>query len=215
MIQYTVSISDADAHLIDVRLELSAPDAAGQQLSLPNWIPGSYMIRDFSRNIVSIQASCEARPVPLRKLGKSTWQAPAGLASLVVEYRVYAWDLSVRAAHVDRTHAFFNGTSVYLSVKGQENEIHQVKLLRPAHDDEAVFRVATTLQAADTDHAGFGLYQAADYDDLIDHPVELGNFRQLTFAACGVTHDIVFTGDCHFDEQRVIDDLQRICEYQI
>ncbi|NND93092.1 MAG: M61 family metallopeptidase, partial [Granulosicoccus sp.] len=102
-----------------------------------------------------------------------------------------------------------------LSVQGQENELHQLRLLRPAHDNEAVFRVATTLQAEDTDPAGFGLYQAADYDDLIDHPVELGDFRQLTFAACGVTHDIVFTGDCHFDEQRVIDDLQRICEYQI
>ncbi len=215
MITYTVSIPDAAAHLIDVRLEVRQPDAAGQILRLPNWIPGSYMIRDFSRNIVSINAWQGSDPVTLAKLDKSTWQAPAGLDTLTVEYRVYAWDLSVRSAHVDKTHAFFNGTSVFLCAQGQDNVAHQVTFERPAHDTAQAFQLATSLSAIDADADGFGLYQAPDYDELIDHPVEQGTFKRLQFDACGIPHEIILTGACHFDEQRVIDDLTRICEYEI
>ena len=214
-IKYTLGISDADAHLIDVRLTIAAPDAQGQILALPNWIPGSYMIRDFSRNIVSIRAGSAGSSVALKKLDKSTWQAPAGLTELDVIYRVYAWDLSVRAAHVDRTHAFFNGTSVFLCAKGLESSTHQVTLQRPGHDAQRGFKVATTLTAKSVEASGFGLYEAANYDELIDHPVEMGTFKRLKFKACGVEHEMVFTGACHFDEQRVINDMTRICEYEV
>ncbi|MFK7893816.1 MAG: M61 family metallopeptidase [Granulosicoccus sp.] len=214
-IEYTVRITDASAHLIDVQLRVSSPDKQGQELRLPNWIPGSYMIRDFSRNLISLQAWEGEKPVQLEKLDKSGWRAPAGLSQLTVCYRVYAWDLSVRAAHVDRTHAFFNGTSVFLSVCGQENQPQKVEFERPTHDVDALFKLATTLDPADVDDAGFGHYKATDYDELIDHPVEQGNFKKITFSACGVQHAAVFTGACFFDESRVRDDLQRICEHQI
>lgn len=214
-IEYSVGISDADAHLIDMHISMSAPDSSGQVLSLPNWIPGSYMIRDFSRNIVSISATSDENFVPLAKLDKSTWQAPAALSQLTVNYRVYAWDLSVRSAHVDRTHAFFNGTSVFLSPKGFEAMPHRVLLNRPAHDTDKRFKLATTLPAVDVDSTGYGLYEAADYDELIDHPVEFGDFKRLEFVACDVPHEVVLTGNCHFDEQRVVDDLKLICEYEI
>jgi predicted metalloprotease with PDZ domain len=215
VIAYTVSILEAAAHLIDVRLDISQPDPEGQRLGLPNWIPGSYMIRDFSRNIVSIQAESHSEPVPLKKLDKSNWLAPPGLDSLRVHYRIYAWDLSVRAAHVDFTHAFFNGTSVFLCAQGQEALPHQVAFERPVHDTEEAFELATSLEAIAVDAAGYGLYQACDYDELIDHPVEQGTFKRLTFLACDVPHEVILTGACHFDEQRVQSDLTRICEYQI
>ena len=212
---YHVSFSEAAAHLIDVTLRITEPDSAGQKLRLPNWIPGSYMIRDFSRNIVSLSATSNGRTVSLTKLDKSSWQAEADLDELTVTYRVYAWDLSVRAAHVDQTHAFFNGTSVFLSVEGQEHSRQNVTIDRPANDVDAVFELSTTLKPVEVDKTGFGAYSASDYDELIDHPVELGTFKRLEFLACGVKHEVVLTGDCFFDEQRVIDDLTRICEYQI
>ncbi|MDB4224067.1 PDZ domain-containing protein [Granulosicoccus sp.] len=214
-LHYRVSFSEAAAHLIDVSLTITDPAPAGQKLQLPNWIPGSYMIRDFSRNIVSLTATSAGREVSLEKLGKSSWQAEAGLAELIVEYKVYAWDLSVRAAHVDQTHAFFNGTSAFLSVDGQEQSTHNVVIERPVNDSASLFELSTTLKAVDVDAAGFGSYAAPDYDELIDHPVEIGTFKRLEFLACGVKHEVVLTGDCFFDEQRVIDDLTRICEYQI
>lgn len=212
---YRVSFPEASAHLIDVTLTITDPAAAGQKLQLPNWIPGSYMIRDFSKNIVSLSATSNGRSVALTKLDKSSWQAEAQLDQLSIAYRVYAWDLSVRSAHVDQTHAFFNGTSVFLSVEGQEQSSHSVTIERPSNDVDAAFELSTTLTPVDIDAAGFGAYAAADYDELIDHPVEIGTFKRLEFLACGVKHEVVLTGDCFFDEQRVIDDLTRICEYQI
>ena len=214
-IRYHVAINDAALHMADVTLSVNEPDPNGQCLRLPNWIPGSYMIRDFSRNIVSISATSKGEPVALVKLDKSTWQATAGLNELVVSYRIYAWDLSVRAAHVDQLHAFLNGTSVFLSVMGQEQNTHEVVFDRPIHDLENTFELCTTLKAISADSSGFGHYSAANYDELIDHPVEQGTFKRLTFEVCGVPHDIVFTGACHFDEARVVADLTRICEYQI
>lgn len=214
-IEFIIGISDADAHLIDVQLSLSQPDSSGQVLSLPNWIPGSYMIRDFSRNIVSISATSHGNDVPLAKVDKSTWQAPAALNQLTVHYKVYAWDLSVRSAHVDRSHAFFNGTSVFLSPQGFEQMPHRVQLKRPDHDTHEQFKLATTLPTVEVDDAGFGLYEAADYDELIDHPIELGDFKRLEFMACDVPHEVVFTGNCYFDEPRVVEDLKAICEYEI
>lgn len=214
-IEYKLGISDADAHLIDVQMNLSCPDPSGQVLSLPNWLPGSYMIRDFSRNIVTISAQCDGGTVALTKLDKSTWQAPAGLSQLTVDYRVYAWDLSVRAAHVDRSHAFFNGTSVFLSAQGFESSPHSVVINRPLHDTGNTFELATTLPSTQIDASGFGAYMAADYDELIDHPVEMGDFKRLHFTAFGIPHEVVLTGGCYFDEQRVVDDLIRICEYEI
>lgn len=216
-IDYTVGISHADAHLIDMCLHVTDPDPdpAGQVLRLPNWIPGSYMIRDFSRNIVTISAMSGGSAVVLEKLDKSSWRLPAQLKDLTVRYQVYAWDLSVRAAHVDRTHAFLNGTSVFLSVDGQENNPVSVVFERPVHDTANTFHLATSLTAVDVDAAGFGRYSAADYDELVDHPVEQGAFKRLTFAACGVPHEIILTGACQFDEARVIKDLTTICEYQI
>ncbi|MBX2881829.1 MAG: PDZ domain-containing protein [Granulosicoccus sp.] len=214
-IEYVVSIVEADAHLIDVQLVITNPDPSGQRLELPNWIPGSYMIRDFSRNLVSIKAWSDSVRVDLVKHDKSTWIAPAGLSDLTIAYRIYAWDLSVRSAHVDRHHAFFNGTSVFLKVKDQEMLTHQVCFERPRHDTANNFKLATTLDEVDVGAGGYGVYRASDYDELIDHPVEQGDFKRLSFEACAVPHEIVFTGACYFDEERVVEDLTRICEHQI
>jgi len=212
---YHVSFTNAAAHIIDVSLTMSDPNTDGQIFRLPNWIPGSYMIRDFSRNIVSLSATANGQAITLEKLDKSTWQAEPCTGELVLDYKVYAWDLSVRAAHVDQTHAFFNGTSVFLAAEGHEQGVHAVTLNRPVHDSQEAFELSTTLTPVTVDTSGFGQYSAENYDELIDHPVELGSFKRLEFLACNVKHEVVLTGDCYFDEQRVIDDLTRICEYQI
>ena len=120
-IHYRIQPCDSHAHLFEVTVSITDPNPEGQVLSLPNWIPGSYMIRDFSRNIVQLEAYSGDQPVVLERIDKSCWCAPAELSQITVRYQVYAWDLSVRAAHLDNLHAFFNGTSVYLGVGGQEH----------------------------------------------------------------------------------------------
>ncbi len=212
---YTLEIRHPHQHLIDVTLQLDAPDPNGQVLRLPNWIPGSYMIRDFSRNIVTLAATSDGKPVTLEKIDKSTWQAPESLTELTVHYQVYAWELSVRAAHVDQTHAFFNGTSVFLCPMSVENQPMSVNIVKPTFVEAEHWQVATAMDDSDVNTAGFGLRQVENYDELIDHPVEMGDFKKLEFDACGVPHEVVFTGLCHFDEERVKRDLKLICESQI
>jgi len=212
---FTIEIRHPYKHLIDVTLQLAAPNPAGQVLRLPNWIPGSYMIRDFSRNIVTISAMSLGEAIELRKTDKSTWQAPPELTELTVHYQVYAWELSVRAAHVSQDHAFFNGTSVFLCPESLEDQAVSLDLVKPEFAEAEHWRVATGMDETDIDEAGFGRRQLADYDELIDHPVEIGDFKKLEFDACGVPHEIVLTGACHFDEERVKRDLRVICESQI
>ncbi|HCV13064.1 MAG TPA: peptidase M61, partial [Candidatus Accumulibacter sp.] len=119
-IRYSIVPSKPAAHLLEVRCTLPEPAGEGQRFALPAWIPGSYLIRDFARHILAIRAESGGQPVALRKLDKHTWQAApiAGGRDLCVIYEVYAWDLSVRGAHVDQTHAFFNGSNVFLRAIG-------------------------------------------------------------------------------------------------
>jgi predicted metalloprotease with PDZ domain len=215
-IQYTIVPSDLAGHLFDVTLTVAAPDPDGQVFALPAWIPGSYMIREFARNIVRIRAESNGEAVPLAKLDKHSWQAAPCAGPLALHYEVYAWDLSVRAAHLDHTHGFFNGTSVYLRVLGQEETPHQVDIRRPSDPEASTWRVATSLPELGARRYGFGTYIAPDYDELIDHPVEMGDFELATFKAHGVAHDIVVTGRVpNLDMARLQADLKAICETQI
>jgi predicted metalloprotease with PDZ domain len=215
-VAYAIVPKDLAAHLFEVTLTVQQPSADGQLLALPAWIPGSYMIREFARNIVRIGAEANGEAVPLAKLDKHSWQAPPVEGPLVVRYEVYAWDLSVRAAHLDRTHGFFNGTSVFLRVAGQEGVPHVVDIVRPADDAARTWRVATALPELKAKRYGFGTYVAADYDELIDSPVEMGDFALATFTAHGVPHDVVITGRVpNLDMARLCADLKAICETQI
>ena len=221
-IRYSIVPSDPAAHLLEVRCTLPEPVADGQRFALPAWIPGSYLIRDFARHIVAIRAESAGQPVALRKLDKHTWQAApvAGGDELCVVYEVYAWDLSVRGAHVDQSHAFFNGSNVFLRALGHEDRPCLVDIRRPAGHASSGWRVATTLPLATGEPGaarrhGFGLYRAGNYDELIDHPVEMGCFALAAFSACGVKHEVAISGRHDCDLERLTTDLRRICEWQI
>ena len=215
-IAYTIEPKDLAAHLFAATVTVENPAKDGQQFVLPAWIPGSYMIREFARNIIQISAQSGGRPVALEKLDKDSWRAAPCKEALTLSYDVYAWDLSVRAAHLDQTHGFFNGTSVFLRVVGQEDVPHVVDIRRPTDAACADWRVATSMPELEAKRHGFGTYVAADYDELVDHPVEMGNFELGTFEACGVLHEVVITGIVpNLDMARLTDDLTKICEAQI
>lgn len=215
-IYYSIVPKDLAAHLYAVTVTVNQPDEIGQCFSLPAWIPGSYMIREFAKNIVQISAESDGKKVGLSKLDKHTWIADECSGPLVVSYEVYAWDLSVRTAHLDQTHGFFNGTSVFLRVQDREESVHIVDIQKPQGEDFEQWRVATAMRQLDAKRYGFGTYIASNYDELIDHPVELGTFALATFKAHGAQHDVVFTGKIpNLDLPRLTADLKKICETQI
>lgn len=215
-IHYSLTPLDPYAHLFAVELTLAHPDPKGQQLSLPNWIPGSYMIRDFAKHLIDLQAETLAGdPLHITSLDKSRWQVEASEQPIVIHYQVYAWDLSVRGAHFDQTHAFFNGTSCFLMVEGQRDKSITVDLESTDFTDQHQWSLATSLQAVNTDEKGFGRYIASHYDELIDHPVEMGDFTEFSFKAEGIQHRVVLTGQHDCDLARLSQDLQKICQAQL
>lgn len=213
-IHYVIDPVDPHGHLLQVTLTVEQPDAGGQRLALPAWIPGSYMIREFARHIVQIQASSAGQDARLEKIDKHTWRAQPVQGALTVRYTVYAWDLSVRAAHFDATHCFLNATSVCLRVLGQEHRPCTVDLLEPPAHLAPGWQVATTLPRAGARPWGFGRYRGADYDALADHPIEMGTFSWSRFEAAGATHDIAVTGRNDVDHERLKRDLSAVCATQ-
>ena len=215
MIQYQIQPIAPEAHIFDVELTISDPDPSGQQLTLPAWIPGSYMIRDFARNIVTLEASCNGESVATEKQDKQTWLCEPCRGELIVRYQVYAWDMSVRSAHLDDSHGYFNGTSLFLKVLGQEQQPCEVELFPPQGDAYKEWRVATTLPRKQAQQLGFGSYHASDYDELIDHPVEMGCFTHASFDVYGTPHEIAITGRHDCDMEHLCRDLKLICETHV
>lgn len=218
-IHYEVRMDAPQSHLFSVDCHIAEPDPQGQQLTLPAWLPGSYLVRDFARHIVKLSASQGDQALAVRKLDKSRWQveALAGANSkqpLIISYQVYAYDLSVRTAYLDHTRAYFNGSSLFLQVEGQQEQPVSVTLHKPGKP-YAHWQVATTLPARKVDKQGYGLYSAENYLSLIDFPVEIGELAIAEFKAMGVPHRLIVSGRHRADLKTISRDLKRICEHHI
>lgn len=213
-LHYRVEAADLGAHLFRVTLTIARPDA-GQHVSLPAWIPGSYLVREFARHLQKLAARQGGKAVTVRQLDKASWAVDCKAAApLVLSYEVYAFDNSVRTAWLDAQRGFFNGTSLCLRVHGQEQAAHALELAAP--DVQPAWHAATGLAPAKVDKRGFGSYLAADYDELVDCPVEMGAFFSGEFKAGGVPHRVVVAGATpSFDSARLLADMQKICEAQI
>ena len=213
-VHYRIEVADVHAHLYGVTLTIAQP-SANQRVSLPVWIAGSYMVREFSKQLMGLQAHQSGQKVDITQLDKCTWDiASQSDAPLVVRYQVHAHDDSVRTAWLDAQRGFFNATSLCLQVQNQTQSAHQLELVAPEHT--RAWRVATGLTAVNTNAKGFGIYSAANYDELADCPVEMGDFWSDEFKACGVTHQFVVAGATPaFDGEHLLRDAQKICETAI
>ena len=213
-VHYRIEPSDLHAHLFTVSLTVNAP-AQLQEVSLPVWIPGSYLVREFAKNLQGLKARQGKRELPLTQLDKHRWQISCSPDQpLVLRYAICAYDASVRTAWLDGSRGFFNGTSLCLRVHGHEEQRHTLEIASTAAT--AQWSVATGLKALQIDKRGFGLYTAAGYDELVDCPVEMGMFWIGRFTACGVPHRFVVAGAApSFDGKRLLADTRKICEAAI
>lgn len=212
-VHYRIEAAAPHARLFTVTLTVAHPQEQ-QELSLPVWIPGSYLVREFSKNLQRLSAQ-QGRRVPLLQLDKHRWRATCRTdRPLVITYEVCAYDSSVRTAWLDASRGFFNGTSVCLRVHGQEDAPHALEVASTAAT--AHWSVATGLTPQSIDKRGFGVYAASHYDELVDCPVEMGTFWSGQFTACGVAHRFVVAGAApSFDGKRLLADTQKICETAI
>ena len=203
---YRVELADLAAHRYRVTLTLPGP-AAEQDFSLPVWIPGSYLVREFAKHLSGLSARQAGRELAVEQLDKASWRVRCrGRGALTLSYDVYAFDASVRTAWLDSGRAFFNASSLCLRAHGREAEAHRLELASIPSGWQVATEMAVVGDA----------YEAADYDELLDHPFEIGPHWQGEFVAAGVPHRIVVAGAWpSFDGQRLLADVQRLCEAQI
>ena len=213
-VHYQIDASDVLAHLYRVTLTVARP-AKNQTVSLPVWIPGSYMVREFSKHLQELRAEQGGEAVAIEQLDKHRWRTACTAGQpLVLHYAVYALDNSVRSAWLSSERGFFNGTSLCLQVKGQEDLAHTITL--NAIDSIAACAISTGATALKVDKNGFGTYIFTDYDALADSPFELGAFWRGQFTVRGVPHEFVVAGAApSFDGKRLLADTQKIVEAEM
>ena len=212
MLHYQIEFDDYRQHLMHVTVRFLANPT--QVLSLPTWIPGSYLIREFSKHLESVRAYDEAgRILKIQKFAKNKWRLFNTDHELItVEYDVYAYDLSVRGAYVDQTRLYVNPACACLGLDGQEDKAIEVELFLP--DELKHFKLATGLAAKSLVKGRYTL-KAKNYAELIDAPFELAEQTRFSFNAEGITHEFVVSGQHAMNAERMQQDIEKICATEI
>ena len=212
MLHYQIEFDDYRQHLIHVTLRFVADPT--QVLSLPTWIPGSYLIREFSKHIESVRAyDEEGRLLEIQKFEKNKWRLFNTDHELItVEYDVYAYDLSVRGAYVDQTRLYVNPACACLGLEGQEDKAVEVELFLP--DELKHFQLATGMTSKSLVKGRFTL-KAKNYAELIDAPFELAEQTRFSFEAKGIPHEFVVSGKHAMNAARMQQDIEKICATEI
>lgn len=212
MIKYTVELLDLNKHFYKVTLVIPNP-LNNQVLIMPTWIPGSYVIRDFVKQLNNLTISQADKPVYCQQTKSNEWMVQSiSPEPLIVTYLVYAYDKSVRGAYLDSERGFFNSTSLCLCPVGFEKESIELEVM----DNGLGWQVATGLACADeTKRYMFGRYLAKDYAQLIDCPVMMGKLSIHSFMVDNIPHDIAISGYQQGDLDRLTQDVQKICQTQV
>lgn len=212
MLHYQIEFDDYKQHLVHVTIRFLANP--NQELWLPTWIPGSYLIREFSKHIESVKAYDEAgRMLDIKKTSKNRWRLfNTDHELMTIEYDVYAYDLSVRGAYVDQTRLYINPACVCLALEGQEQSACEVEVFLP--DELKHFQLATGLASKSLVKGRFTL-KADDYDQLIDSPFELADQTRFGFETHGIEHEFVISGPHNANVDRLKADIEKICAAEI
>lgn len=214
MIRYTVTPLDPRAHLFVVSCTVATPEARGQVFRLPSWIRGSYLVRDFAKHVMQMSATSGGRPLAIERLDKSSLRCAPANGPVTLECTVYAYDESVRKAYLDERRGFFNGSSLFYCPAGHEMAPVEIELCKPVDVAFAKWRAATAMMPVSVDADGFGRYRAADYEEALDHPFELGEFERVDFEVDGIPHAFILSGRHEVDRERLASDTVKICHAQ-
>lgn len=206
---YDVRPEHPGAHTFIVTCRVNEPDPDGQVFSLPAWVPGSYMIRDYARHVLTVSATIDGEAVSVRKVEKSMWRAGPGKGPLLITAEIYANDLSVRGAFLDFDHAFLNGVCLFFQVRGREQRRCVVHVAPPDHTED--WTCATGLTRLTGAEDEFGAFLAEGYAELIDRPILMGRLSFGHFQLAGAEHVIAVAGCPDIDIERIERDAACVC----
>jgi predicted metalloprotease with PDZ domain len=204
-ISYKLSMPEPQTHYFEVEMRLEDFSGKNLDVTLPVWAPGSYLIREFPKNVEAFEAFAGSTKVASGKTDKNTWRIVTGGKDVTVKYKVYAFELSVRTSFIDASHGYLNGTSVFMYPEGHK-DLPSTLTVVPY---KGWSKVSTGLPAV----AGKPFtYRAENYDILADSPIEIGNHQILSFESNGVKHEVAMYGDANYDAKRLTTDMKKVTE---
>ncbi len=202
---YELSMPNPQTHYFHVKMKIANIQKSSLltnkdklTLKMPVWTPGSYLVREFAKNVDRLTAKSGNTSLNTKKINKNTWEVSlSGADQVVIEYDVYAFELTVRTSFIDDTHGYVNGASVFLYVPQLVNEPMDIQV-KPY---EKWSTVSTAMEPIGKWH-----YKVPNYDLLVDSPIEIGNHKVITFESMGITHQIAMYAlvDLKYDEAELI-----------
>jgi predicted metalloprotease with PDZ domain len=190
-IRYTLRFPGPQTHYVEVEAIVPTAGKPDIELMMPIWTPGSYLVREYARNVEGLGArAVDGPPLEVEKVRKNRWKvATTGSSHVRLEYRVYGREMSVQANWIDRSFALLNGAATFLTLAGSEPRPHEVTLVLPSGWSQSITGLPET--PGGRPHS----YVAADYDTLVDSPIYAGNPAVYTFEVDGKRHVLVNEGE--------------------
>ncbi|MBC7798075.1 MAG: HDOD domain-containing protein, partial [Pyrinomonadaceae bacterium] len=207
-INYTVSMSKPQTHLLEVEMRVRQNGAAQNvDLIMPVWTPGSYLIREYERHVQDFAAKdASGKVLSWDKLNKNTWRIASNSANeVVVNYKVYSNELTVRTNELNSDHAFWNNAALLMYPKDNLKTPSTLKVV-----PFGSWKVATALEPSGTANT----FRAENFDTLYDSPFEVGNFVETSFDVKGIPHRLVINGTGNYDLERLRRDIPKIIEVE-
>ncbi len=204
-IHYTLTLPRPETHRFHVTIEVKGRKLKKAELVLPVWTPGSYLVREFARHIENFRVeSLTGSDLSSTRVTKTMWHIETGdVNDFRVHYEVYANELTVRTSHLDSTHGYFNGTTLFMYLNGFKEHPVTLEIQEPPGWHTSIALPQNNEK----------IYEAATYDILVDSPGEIGTHRVLHFEALGKPHEIALWGEGNENELLLIQDLKRIVEH--
>ncbi|MDQ3534664.1 MAG: PDZ domain-containing protein [Bacteroidota bacterium] len=206
-LDYVLSMSNPHTHYFEVEMKIQDLKQDFVDLKMPTWAPGSYLIREFSRNVEGLDAKrTTGQQLPVKKISKNTWRVNTkNIKDITIHYQVYAFEMSVRTSFLDASHGYINGTSVFL-YPDKMLDLPSTLTIIP-YDAWKVVSTALPEVAGQQ-----WVYRAQNYDILADSPIEIGNHEVFEFTAAGIPHQVAMYGEGNYDQQKLTNDLTKIVE---
>lgn len=207
-IHYLVAMSQPETHLFEVTLHLVNYPSPILDVKMPVWTPGSYLVREYAKNLQDFAAFAGDGCLPWQKISKNHWRIEkSDVSELTLHYRIFANELSVRTNHLDGTHGYFNGAALFLRIPGWEELPIRVTIVPPHPEWQVTTALPPVAQEANT-------FLAADFDTLVDSPFEIGCHQLYHFEVLGKPHELAIWGQGNFQPQRMIADFQKIIQVE-
>lgn len=210
-VRYELHMSKPQNHYFEVSMHLKDLKAKKVEVKLPVWSPGSYLVREFSKNLNQVKAKDEkGNALQVTKTAKNKWVIDRnGAKEIIVNYEVYAFELSVRTSFLDLTHGFVSGSGVFMYNEETKNLKGELQIF-----PHATFRTITTALKPSPESvvSESKSYTFDHYDNLVDCPIEIGNQEVFTFNAAGVLHTVGIYGEGNYNVANLKKDMANIVE---